>query len=160
VDILADGRLDYEEAILKELDIVIASPHASLRQEADKANDRMKRAIESRYVNIIGHPTGRLIGGREGLPLDFPPLFKLAASTGTAMEINAGYPRLDLDEFNSRSACEAGVMISIDTDAHSTAELCEIQFGLTVAGRAGLTARHVLNCQPLKDLREFLKKKR
>jgi DNA polymerase (family 10) len=76
------------------------------------------------------------------------------------MEINAGYPRLDLDEFNSRSACEAGVMISIDTDAHSTAELGEIQFGLTVAKRAGLRARDVLNCQSLKDLRDFLKRKR
>jgi DNA polymerase (family 10) len=76
------------------------------------------------------------------------------------MEINAGYPRLDLDEFNSRSACEAGVMISIDTDAHSTAELSEIQFGLTVARRAALTARHILNCQPLKDLRVFLGRKR
>jgi DNA polymerase (family 10) len=160
VDILVDGRLDYEEAILKELDIVIASPHASLKQDTAKATDRIQRAIESRYVNIIGHPTGRLIGGREGLPLDFPPLFKSAASTGTAMEINAGYPRLDLDEFNSRSACEAGVMISIDTDAHSTTELSEIQFGLTVARRAGLTAKHILNCQPLKDLRAFLGRKR
>ncbi|HEV8293485.1 MAG TPA: DNA polymerase/3'-5' exonuclease PolX [Tepidisphaeraceae bacterium] len=160
VDILVDGRLDYEEAILKELDIVIASPHASLKQDTAKATDRIKRAIETRYVNIIGHPTGRLIGGREGLPLEFPSLFKLAASTSTAMEINAGYPRLDLDEFNSRSACEAGVMISIDTDAHSTAELCEIQFGLTVARRAALTAKHILNCQPLKDLRTFLGRKR
>jgi DNA polymerase (family 10) len=160
VDILVDGRLDYEEAILKELDIVIASPHASLKQDTAKATERLRRAIETRYVNIIGHPTGRLIGGREGLPLDLPPLFKLAASTSTAMEINAGYPRLDLDEFNSRSAAEAGVTLSIDTDAHSTAELSEIQFGLTVARRAALTSRHILNCLPLKDLRAFLAKKR
>jgi DNA polymerase (family 10) len=160
VDILVDGRLDYEEAILKELDIVIASPHASLKQDTVKATERLRRAIETRYVNIIGHPTGRLIGGREGLPLDFPPLFKLAASTNTAMEINAGYPRLDLDESNSRSAADAGVTLSIDTDAHSTAELCEIQFGLTVARRASLTLKHILNCLPLKDLRAFLARKR
>ncbi len=161
VDILADGRLDYEEEILAELDIVIASPHASLKQDQARATDRIRAAIEHRYVNIIGHPTGRLIGGREGLPLDCPPLFKAAAACGTAMEINASYPRLDLDENNSRAACEAGVMLSINTDAHSTGELGgEIDMGLIVARRAALTPRHVLNCLPLKDLRAFLARKR
>ena len=89
VDILSDGQLDYADDLLKELDIVVASPHFALKQDQKKATDRLIRAIENRYVNIIGHPTGRLIGGREGLPLDFAALFRAAASTGTALEIRA-----------------------------------------------------------------------
>ena len=95
--------------MLTELDIVVASPHVSLKQDAKKATDRLLRAIENRYVNIIGHPTGRLIDRRPGLPLDFDPIFKAAAADGTALEINAGYPRLDLNETNARAAIEAGV---------------------------------------------------
>ena len=86
----------------------------------DKATDRLLRAIDNRYVNVIGHPTGRLINRREGLPLDFDPVIKAAADNGTALEINAGYPRLDLNESNARAALDAGVMLSINTDAHST----------------------------------------
>jgi DNA polymerase (family 10) len=160
VDILADGRLDYEDDVLKELDIVIASPHFALKQETDKATDRILRAIDNRYVNIIGHPTGRLINGREGLPLDFDRVFKAAAANGTALEINAGYPRLDLDEHNARAAIAAGVLLSIDTDAHSTTELCEIQFGLGVARRAWATPDRVINCWPIARLKAFLNNKR
>jgi DNA polymerase (family X) len=160
VDILADGRLDYEDEVLAELDIVVASPHFALKQETDKATERILRAIENRYVNIIGHPTGRLINGREGLPLDFERVFKAAAGSGTALEINAGYPRLDLDEHNARQAIEAGVVLSIDTDAHSTAELNEIQFGIGVGRRAWAKAEHVINCWGLPKLKAFLEKKR
>ena len=98
VDILADGRLDYEDAVLAELDIVVASPHLALKQDEAKATDRIVRAIENPYVNVIGHPTGRLIGRREGLPLNFERIFAAAAASGTALEINAGYPRLDLSD--------------------------------------------------------------
>ncbi len=89
-----------------------------------------------------------------------PKLFAAAAANGTAMEINAGYPRLDLDENHARAAIEAGVMLSIDTDAHSTEELDNIPFGLGVARRAWATAAHVLNCMKLADVRAFLKRKR
>jgi DNA polymerase (family 10) len=160
VDILADGRLDYEDSILKELDIVIASPHFALKQDAKKATDRLLRAIENRYVNVIGHPTGRLINGREGLPLDFAVLVKAAGASGTAMEINAGYPRLDLDENHSRAAIEAGVLLSINTDAHSPEGLAEIGFGLSVARRAWATAGNIINCMRIADLKEFLSRKR
>src|SRR5687768_16892896 len=146
VDILADGRLDYEDAVLKELDIVIASPHFALKQDAKKATDRIKAAIEHRCVNVIGHPTGRLINGREGLPLEFETIFTLAATVGCALEINAGYPRLDLNEHHARAAAEAGVMLAIDTDAHSATDLCEIEFGLGVARRAALQTKQVINC--------------
>ena len=131
MDILADGRLDFEDAVLAELDIVVASPHVVAEAgRSDKATDRMLRAIENRYVNIIGHPTGRLINRREGLPLDLRPIFAAAAKTGTALEINAGYPRLDLNDTHARAAIEAGVMLSIDTDAHSTEELDSIGWGI------------------------------
>jgi DNA polymerase (family 10) len=156
VDILADGRLDFEDAVLAELDFVIASPHISLKQDERKATDRLKRAIENRYVNIIGHPTGRLINSREGLPLRFDELFPLAAANGTVMEINAGYPRLDLNEINARAASEAGVMLSINTDAHSPDGFDEMIFGVNVARRAWVTKVNVINCMPLDELTKFL----
>lgn len=160
VDILAEGKLDYEDAVLAELDIVIASPHVSLRQPQDKATERLLRAIEHRYVNVIGHPSGRLINGREGLPLDWPRLYTAAAQTGTAMEINSGWPRLDLDDRHARSAAQAGVMLSINTDAHATAGLADIHFGLGVARRAWLSPAQVINTLPISALRNFLTRKR
>jgi DNA polymerase (family 10) len=160
VDILADGRMDYEDEVLKELDIVIASPHMSLKQDTKKATDRMLRAINNRYVNVVGHPTGRLINGRAGLPLEFESIFKAAAETGTAMEINASYPRLDLDELNARAARAAGVFLSINTDAHSTGELELMPYGINVARRAWLTKDDVINTFTLDKLRKFLARKR
>ena len=160
VDILSDGRLDYDDDVLKELDIVVASPHFALKQDQQKATERLVRAIENPYVNIIGHPTGRLIGGREGLPLDFPAIYRAAVASGTALEINAGYPRLDLDEVRSRAAIDAGVLLSINTDAHATAGFAGIEWGLGVARRAWIEPKHVINCMKLADLRAFLAKKR
>ncbi|HEX4124451.1 MAG TPA: DNA polymerase/3'-5' exonuclease PolX [Tepidisphaeraceae bacterium] len=160
VDILADGRLDYEDAVLKELDIVVASPHISLNQDATKATDRLMRAIEHPYVNIIGHPTGRLIDRRAGLPLEFDKLFAIAAKTGTAMEINAGYPRLDLNEINARAAIAAGVKLAIDTDAHAPAGLDEIELGVAVARRAWVEAGDIINCWPARQLMQFIRNKR
>ena len=160
VDILADGRLDFEDALLAELDFVVASPHVALKQEAGKATDRILRAIENRYVNVIGHPTGRLIFDREGLPLNFPRIFKAAAETGTAVEINAAFPRLDLNDANAHGAIAAGVKLAIDTDAHSVDQLDQMQFGIFVAQRAWATAADVINCLKLGKLKEFVGRKR
>jgi len=160
VDILADGRMDYEDALLKELDIVIASPHLALKQEDAKANDRLKRAIDNRYVNFVGHPTGRLINRREGLHLDFAPLFEMASKNGTAFEINSSYPRLDLNDLNARHAINSGCLLSINTDAHSIPELDLIPYGIDVARRAWVGKHQVINCMSLKDLRKFLARKR
>jgi DNA polymerase (family 10) len=161
VDILADGRLDFEDAVLAELDYVVASPHIALKQDEAKATDRIVRAINSRYVNVIGHPTGRLIDRRAGLPIRTEPIFKAAAQTGTALEINASYPRLDLNEINARAAVEAGVMLSINTDAHSTDELDENMIhGVNVARRAWVTKRNVINCMSPAELTAFLARKR
>lgn len=160
VDIMVDGRMDYEDDVLKELDIVIASPHISLKQDTKKATDRLLRAIDNKYVNIIGHPTGRLINKRDGLPLDMNKVIDAAAKSGTVLEINASYPRLDLNDLNARAASQAGVMLSIDTDAHSTEELEQMPYGIGVARRAWLTAKQVLNCQSLAALTKSLKAKR
>ena len=160
VDILADGRLDYEDAVLAELDFVVASPHNPLRQDPDKATDRLVRAAENPYVNVIGHPTGRLIMRREGLSPDMAKVFKAAAAAGTAMEINSSYPRLDLNDLNARAAIRAGVMLSINTDSHSTDELELVEYGIHVARRAWATKADVINCMTWKQLSEWLGKKR
>jgi DNA polymerase (family 10) len=160
VDILADGTMDYPDEILAELDFVIGSPHIALKQDEQKATERLKRAIENRYVNIIGHPTGRLINSREGLSPHFGELFPLAASTGTAMEINAGYPRLDLTDINARAAINAGVMLSINTDSHSTEGFGEMINGIGVARRAWVTKKSVINCMTVEQLEAFFAEKR
>ena len=160
VDILADGHLDYEDAVLAELDWVVASPHTSLKQESSKATDRLLRAIDNRHVNVIGHPTGRLIGARDGLPLDFARLYKACRDTGTALEINAGWPRLDLDDVRARGAIDAGVMLTIDTDAHSIEGLRALHLGIGVARRAWVEPRHVLNTHPIARVRAFVRAKR
>ncbi|HRK29708.1 MAG TPA: DNA polymerase/3'-5' exonuclease PolX [Tepidisphaeraceae bacterium] len=160
VDILADGSLDFDESILKELDFVVASPHVALRQDREKATARIVRAIESRYVNVIGHPTGRLINQREGLPLDFSRIFAVAAATGTALEINSGYPRLDLTDTVARAAVEAGCVLSINTDAHSAEQLDGIFYGIQVARRAWVSPKDVINCMTTAQLDKFIKRKR
>jgi DNA polymerase (family 10) len=160
VDILADGHLDFEDDILAELDIVVASPHVALRQDQEKATDRLLRAIENPYVNIIGHPTGRLINERAGLPLDFPRIFAAAAKSGTALEINASPWRLDLDDVHAKAAIAAGAMLAIDTDAHKTDGFLAMPFGINVARRAWATKQNVINCLSLSALREFVKRKR
>jgi DNA polymerase (family 10) len=160
VDILADGRLDYEDAVLAELDLVVASPHVALKQDEQKATDRLLRAIENRYVTIVGHPTGRLIDRRPGLPIRLDPILKAAKATGTALEINAGYPRLDLNDVMAKAAGEAGVMISINTDSHRIETLPAISYGVDVARRAWLTPAQVINCMTCKQLLKFIAAKR
>lgn len=160
VDILADGSLDYEDAVLAELDWVVASPHHALRQETRKGTDRLLRAIENPYVNVIGHPTGRLVNGRAGLPLDFAPIFKHAAATGTALEINASYQRLDLNDVHARGAIEAGCMLCINTDAHQPAGLGKLAGGIGTARRAWVEKKHVVNCMSLGQVRKFVAGKR
>jgi DNA polymerase (family 10) len=160
VDILADGSLDYGDDVLRELDFVVASPHTALRQDATKATERLLRAIDNKYVNVIGHPTGRLINQRTGLDFEWTKVFEAAHASGTAMEINAAYPRLDLSDLTARAAIRAGVMLTIDTDAHNTASLDGLDLGLAVARRAGATRDNVLNTQPIETVRAWVKAKR
>jgi len=158
VDILGEGDLDYDDELLAELDIVIASPHHALSQDAKKATRRIRAAIENPHVDIIGHATGRLIGRREGLSPDFDELFKAAAKNDTAFEINANPYRLDLRDIHAKAAVDAGVKLSINTDTHGHADIALMRYGILTARRAGVTKKHVINCLTEKQLSKWLKR--
>jgi DNA polymerase (family 10) len=145
VEIKADGSLDYPDEFLASLDLVVASLHTGLRQPREKVTERMLNAIRNPHVDIIGHPTGRLIPEREGADLDMDAILKAAAESGVALEINAHPSRLDLEDVYARRAKEMGIPISINTDAHSEADLDMLHFGVATARRAWLTAEDVIN---------------
>lgn len=142
VDILPDGRLDFPDELLAQLDIVVASIHSAFKQNP---TERILAALENPHVDIIGHPTGRLISRREGYDVDLPKIFEVAAKTGTALEINAYPDRLDLSDVHARSAIESGVRLVINTDAHEPGRLIDMQFGVATARRGWCTAANVLN---------------
>lgn len=146
VDITPDGSLALPDEALEPLDLVIASLHVSLRQEREQATERLLRAISNPHVDIIGHPTGRILGGRSGADLDMEQVFAAAAAHGTALEINSGPERLDLDAEQARRALECGVLLAIDSDAHDPAHLASIGLGVTIARRGWASAEQVLNC--------------
>ena len=158
VDILKDGSLDYPDELLAELDVVVASPHASHRLSADGQTKRICAAVENPHVDIIGHPTARKIGLREGYPLDIETVIAAAAANGTVLEVNAQPDRLDLRDTSIRLAVEAGVKLSIDTDAHSIAALDYMRFGVMNARRGWATADDVVNTREWPDLRKLLRK--
>ena len=137
VDILADGRLDYDDEILAMLDVVVASPHVALRQDPETATARLCAAARHPLVHIVGHPTGRLIPDRKGLEPDIERLVEAAIEGGTALEINANPWRLDLRDTHARVAIEAGCRLAIDTDAHRGEHLDFIRYGVLTARRAG-----------------------
>jgi DNA polymerase (family X) len=160
VDIRADGSLDFPDDVLAELDIVVASIHAAFRATKEKQTERLLRAIRNPYVNIIGHPTGGLINEREGYEFDYDAVFRAAAETGTALEINANPARLDLSAPLARRAKEMGCTIAIDTDAHHVDSMDYMLFGVGTARKAGLTKADVLNARPLDELLAFVAAKR
>lgn len=159
VDILADGELDYDDKTLKKLDIVVASPHTALSQDAETATKRLLRAIRHPRVHVLGHPTGRLIGRRPGLSPDMGALFAAAAEHGVAMEINAHWLRLDLRDTHVRQALEAGCLIAINCDVHSPEDFDNLRFGVTTGRRGGLTKDRCVNTWGAKKLVEWLTKK-
>jgi DNA polymerase (family 10) len=160
VDIHADGTLDYDDALLAELDIVIASPHASLRQAPEVATERLLAAIRHPLVHIIGHPTGRLINRREGLSPDMGRVIAAALKHDVALEINAHHLRLDLRDAHVRLAAEAGATIAINTDAHGLGDFDELRYGLQTARRGWLTASQCINTWPKAKLLKWLKSNR
>ncbi|MEW5938567.1 MAG: DNA polymerase/3'-5' exonuclease PolX [Chloroflexota bacterium] len=159
VEIKADGSLDYPDDFLASLDLVLASMHSSLRQPREKVTQRTINAIRNPHVDIIGHPTGRLIPDREGADLDMDAVLNAAAETGVALEINAHPSRLDLDDAYARRAKELGIPISINTDAHSEADFDMLFYGVAIARRAWLTKNDVINCWPTEKLLKWLKKR-
>lgn len=158
VDILEDGSLDLPDDILGRLDLAIASVHSYLNLSRDKQTDRICKAMDNPGVTIIGHPTGRLIGSREAYPLDMERIVEHAAETGCALEINAQPDRLDLDDTHARMARDAGVMLSIGTDAHATGHFAAMRYGVGQARRGWVTAADVLNTRSLSDLRKRVKR--
>lgn len=145
VDIHADGSLDYDDDVLAMLDVVVASPHASLRQDPETATARLCAAARHPLVSIIGHPTGRLIGTRKGLEPDIEAVIAAAIEGGTALEINSNPLRLDLRDIHVRAAVDAGCLISINTDAHRAEHLEFIRYGVLTGRRGRLEAEGCIN---------------
>lgn len=160
VDIRADGSMDFPDDVLAELDIVVASIHSAFTGSKEKQTERLIRAIRNPYVNVIGHPTGALLEQRAAYEFDVDAVFRAAAETGTALEINANPARLDLDANLARRARELGCTLSIDTDAHSTDMLDDMFYGVGTARKAGLTKENVLNARPVEGVLEFVAAKR
>ncbi len=159
VEIKADGTLDYPDEFLASLDLVVASMHTGLRQPREKVTQRTISAIRNPHVDIIGHPTGRLIPDREGADLDMDAVLNAAAETGVALEINAHPSRLDLDDMYARRAKELGIPITINTDSHSEADFDNLFYGVATARRAWLTKEDVINCWSTKKLLSWLEKR-
>jgi len=160
VDILTDGSMDYPGEILASLDFVIGSIHSGFSQSEATLTRRLVTAMRNPYVTLIAHPTGRLMGQRDPYAVDLETVFKAAAETGTALEINAFPRRLDLCDTAARRANALGVTLAISTDTHSLDQLDNITIGLGVARRAWLEPCDLLNCRPLDRLLEWIARKR
>jgi DNA polymerase (family 10) len=155
VDILGDGSLDYPDDLLKELDYTVCSVHSRFGQDKNQQTERIMRAMDNRYFNILGHATGRLLLKRPGYDLDMERLIDHARESGCFFEINSSPDRLDLSAENARRAGAAGVMIAVNTDAHSTGELGLIRCGIR---RAGLEKNSILNTQSLQKLQRLFRR--
>jgi DNA polymerase (family 10) len=155
VDILADGRLDLPDSVLGQLDIVIASVHSGFRKNV---TERMIKAMSNPLVTAIGHPTGRLISGREGYDVDLEKVMDAARAADVALELNAYFDRLDLNELHLKQAKDKGIRISLGTDTHQAGGLAMMRFGLGIARRAWLTKADILNCLPAEKLKSLRKK--
>jgi DNA polymerase (family X) len=158
VDILKDGSLDYEDALLAELDFVVASVHTSFKVGEKAMTERIVRAMNNPYVRTIGHPTGRLLNRRDPYEVDVSRLIEEAAATNTALELNSYVDRLDLSVPYLREAINSGVRITIDTDAHDETALSFAKFGVSQARRAWVEKVSVINCLPWEEFRKYLKK--
>lgn len=157
VEIRSDGSLDYPDDILADLDIVIASLHTGLRQPREKVTQRLLNAIRNPHVDVIAHPTGRIIPNREGADLDMAAVLEAVAEHGVALEINAHPARLDLDDIYARRAIEMGINLSINTDAHSASDMDLLHFGVATARRGWVTPEDVINTWTAERLLVWLK---
>jgi len=152
VDILTDGKLDFPEKILKKLDIVVAAIHSGFKQDKVKMTKRIVRALENPYIHILAHPSGRLLGARDPYEVEMDELMEAVKKYGKALEINAYFERLDLDDVHCRKAKEMGVRVGIGTDAHHLDQMWMISLGVAVARRGWLETKDVLNTLSLKEI--------
>ncbi len=156
VDILRDGSLDLPDSVMAGLDVVVASIHTGFKQPGEQLTRRMTAAMENPYVNIIGHPTGRLIGRRDPYPVDVEALLHKAAGTGKVLEINASPDRLDLKDVYVQKGRSLGVKFAVNTDTHSLAGLGDMEFGVTAARRGWLEPEDVINTYDIGRLKAVL----
>jgi DNA polymerase (family X) len=159
-DIRPDGAMDLAPECLAQLDIVVASIHSAFNQDEEQMTNRIIRAIECPWVDVLGHPTGRLILKREGYRINFDRVVAAASAAGVALEINSQIDRLDLDEHHARLARDRGVKLVVDSDAHSPTALGNTRWGIGTARRAWLTAGDVLNTMPVDQLTRALRRTR
>ena len=158
MDILPDGTLDFEDDLLQEVDLVIASIHSSFSQKREVIMERLRTALNNPHVDVIAHPTGRVIGRRDGYDVDMDELIQLAKETNTALELNANPNRLDLSVEHLKKAQAAGVKIMINTDAHNMTMLEDMKIGVSTAKKAQLQQNSVLNTKTIDELLTFLKR--
>ncbi|MGB9776441.1 MAG: DNA polymerase/3'-5' exonuclease PolX [Anaerolineae bacterium] len=152
VEVRADGSLDLPDEVLAELDIVVAALHSSLRQPREQFTARAIAALRHPHVDILAHPTGRLLGQREGADIDLEAVLRAAAETGKAVEINAHPWRLDLNDIGVRRAVELGVLLAISSDAHDPEDFGLLHFGVAMARRGWATPAHILNTRSVEDV--------
>jgi DNA polymerase (family 10) len=154
---MRDGTLDLDDDILYELDIVIASVHSAFKLDEAAQTERMVRALSHPAVDLVAHPTGRIVGGRPGYNVNIEAIIEAAYDTGTALEINAS-ERLDLRDSHARMARERGVLLCIDTDAHSTRMLDNLMLGILTARRAWCEPHNVINTKTADELTAWLQR--
>jgi DNA polymerase (family 10) len=157
VEIRSDGTLDFPDEALADLDIAIAALHSSLRQPREQVTERLLKAMRNPYVDVIAHPSGRLIPNREGADLDMEAVLTTAAEQGVALEINAHPSRLDLEDIYARRAWQMGIRLAIHTDAHSANDLDMLPFGVATARRGWVQADHVINTWSTEHLMNWLR---
>jgi DNA polymerase (family 10) len=160
VDILEDGSLDLPDSVLRRLDLVVRAIHSHLDFPQGKQTERLLRAMDNRYLNIIAHPTGRLINERPASAVDMERVMRGAVACGCYLEVNAQPDRLDLTDVHCRLAKQLGLKVAISTDAHATVELDFMRFGVDQARRGWLVPEDVLNTRPLSKLRTILRQRR
>lgn len=160
VEVLGDGELGLPDEVLASLDLVVASIHSGLRQDRERITERCLKAVNNPYVDVLGHPTGRLLGRRSPSEIDLEKTFRACADTGTAVEINANPERLDLSAEHARLASGLGCTVVINSDAHSIGQLDLLRYGVHTARRAWLCSENILNARPLDELLALLKRNR
>ena len=157
VDIRADGSLDMPAELLAELDIVIAAVHSGMNQSQEQMTRRIIGAVENPNVDVLAHPTCRLLPDREPVAVDMEAVFRAAARTNTMLEINGMPSRLDLKDVHAYRARELGVKLIVNTDAHSTEHLEFMRIGVGVARRGWCQAQDIVNTKPLEEITAYLK---
>ena len=159
VDILADGKLDLSEKVLEKLDLVVAAVHSGFKQDKERMTKRIIRAIESPLVHVLAHPSGRLLGARDPYEVEIEEVMEAAKQHNKALEINAYFERLDLDDIHCRKAKEMGIKVVIGTDTHHLDQMWMMSLGVAVARRGWLETKDVLNTLSLKELQRWCHKK-